>query len=78
MLVAQKIFIRRPIKHVDVGSRMDGFVAHVAVFRPIEVLDIRQLTTSIKNIIFRQCDLMNLPADLEDYCDSLMIRSTAA
>ena len=30
---AQKVFQNNPMKHVDVGSRVDGFVAHVASFR---------------------------------------------
>jgi len=34
LLVAGKIFKNNPIKHVDIGSRMDGFIAHVASFRP--------------------------------------------
>jgi len=71
MLVARRIFVRQPIKHIDVGSRMDGFVAHIAVFRPIEVLDIRAIESTIPNITFRQCDLMSLPTDLVEYCDSL-------
>lgn len=37
LLVARKVFERQPRKHVDVGSRIDGFVAHVAAFREIEV-----------------------------------------
>lgn len=42
------------------GSRVDGFVAHVASFREIEVVDIRPLSQSgHKNIKFRQADLMN-------------------
>lgn len=41
LLVARKIFQHHPKKHVDIGSRVDGFVAHVACFRNIEVLDIR-------------------------------------
>ena len=32
LLVAQYIFKNKPKKHVDVGSRVDGFVAHVASF----------------------------------------------
>src|SRR5690349_19455339 len=39
LLVARRLFERKPTKHVDVGSRVDGFVAHVAVFREIEVVD---------------------------------------
>jgi len=33
LIVARRIFERDPRKHVDVGSRIDGFVAHLAVFR---------------------------------------------
>lgn len=43
LLVAQMIFEDQPRRHVDVGSRIDGFVAHVAAFREIEFLDIRGL-----------------------------------
>jgi hypothetical protein len=73
LLVARRIFLNHPVTHVDVGSRIDGFVAHVASFRPIEVLDIRpQVSNTLPNIIFKQADLM-APIDetLENYCDSL-------
>jgi SAM-dependent methyltransferase len=71
LLVARKIFQRNPIKHVDVGSRVETFVAHVATFRQIEVLDIRPLISKTRGISFRQCDLMNLPDDLIESCDSV-------
>ena len=71
LLVAQKIFQNNPERHVDIGSRIDGFVAHVAVFRKIEVFDVRPLSTTIPNIIFRQADLMEPNPDLKDYCDSI-------
>lgn len=72
LLIAHRIFERRPNKHVDVGSRIDGFVAHVASFRPIEVMDIRRLTSGIPNVKFIQCDLMvDLNSNMTDYCDSL-------
>jgi hypothetical protein len=71
LFVARRIYERRPVRHVDVGSRVDGFVAHVAVFRPIEVFDIRPLAARIPNVTFRRCDLMSLPPDLEACCDSL-------
>ena len=71
LLVARRIFERNPRRHVDVGSRVDGFVAHVATFRQIEVLDIRPLGTSVPNIIFTQADLMDPSSGLRDYCDSL-------
>jgi hypothetical protein len=72
LLVARKIHARRPLRHVDVGSRVDGFVAHVAVFRPIEIIDIRPLENEIPNIVVREADLSApLPPDLIDCCDSL-------
>jgi SAM-dependent methyltransferase len=71
LYVAQLIFRNRPERHVDVGSRVDGFVAHVAAFRPIEVFDIRDVRTSASNIIFRRHDLMNHRADLDACTDSL-------
>tara|TARA_B100000212_G_scaffold279303_1_gene219062 strand:- start:3637 stop:4404 length:768 start_codon:yes stop_codon:yes gene_type:complete len=60
LLVAKMINEANPKKHIDVGSRIDGFVSHVASFRRIEVLDIRPLEESIhENIKFIQADLMN-------------------
>lgn len=61
LFVAQRIFLNNPQKHIDIGSRVDGFVAHVAVFRKIEVMDIRHQAGITPNIIFRRVDLMNLP-----------------
>lgn len=60
LLVSQYIYEKNPIRHIDVGSRIDGFVAHVASFREIEVLDIRPISNSEHpNIIYKQADLMN-------------------
>lgn len=64
LLVAKLIYDNKPKRHVDIASRVDGFVAHVAVFREIEVVDIRPLEKSEHdNIKFVQADLMN-PQDL--------------
>lgn len=75
LLVARWIHDARPQKHVDVGSRVDGFVAHVATFREIEVFDVRPITTEIPGIVFKQADLMR-PVEMsfaegDGYCDSL-------
>lgn len=69
--VAQRIFENKPVKHVDVGSHVDGFVGHVASFREIEVFDIRPQTANVKNIKFVTADFMNVSKDLHDYTDSL-------
>jgi SAM-dependent methyltransferase len=71
LLVARRILERRPRRHVDVGSRIDGFVAHVALFREIEVLDIRPMDERIPNVVFRQVDFMREDQPLVDYCDSV-------
>lgn len=60
LLVAHKIFRANPKRHIDVGSRVDGFVAHVAAFRAIDVLDVRVLPNSENHSIrFVQADLMD-------------------
>lgn len=72
LLVAKRIYECAPRRHIDVGSRVDGFVTHVAVFREIEVVDIRPLDVAVANIKFIQ---MNAMADLDTkwfgICDSL-------
>jgi len=71
MLIARRIFLNQPKRHVDVGSRIDGFVAHVASYREIELFDIRPQSDSLENVLFRQVDFMKLPTEYENYCDSI-------
>ena len=71
LLVAKKIFTNNPRRHIDIGSRIDGFVAHVAAFRKIEVVDIRQQISKVSNISFTATDLMKLPDGLVNSCDSI-------
>ena len=61
LLVAKFIHKHKPKNHLDIGSKIDGFVAHVASFRKIKVFDIRKLqNTGHKNIRFVQADLMSI------------------
>ena len=82
LLVARAINAAKPVKHVDIGSRVDGFVAHVASFREIEVFDVRPISTEVPGVVFRQADLMSPASFLVakglsvsggggGYCDSL-------
>ena len=72
LLVAQFIYAANPRSHADVGSRIDGFVAHVAAFRPIDILDIRpQAILAHPNIQFVQADLMQPLVDLVEGYDSV-------
>jgi len=61
---AQWINSRNPNKHLDIGSRIDGFVAHLLASREVTVLDIRKLETKIPNLNFMQMDLQSAPLNL--------------
>lgn len=60
LLVASFIHNKNPARHIDIGSRIDGFVAHVASFRKVEVMDVRDLSNvGHQNISFVKADLTN-------------------
>lgn len=70
--VARWILTAQPRRHVDVGSRLDGFIGHLAVFRQVDVLDIRPQPLSVPNVHFHQVDLAaDLPAEWVACTDSL-------
>lgn len=71
LVVARRIYENKPIRHIDIGSRIDGFVAHCAVFREIEVFDIREMKSSAANIRFTKADLMNPSPEMRAICDSV-------
>ncbi|WP_298012833.1 DUF268 domain-containing protein [uncultured Aquabacterium sp.] len=68
---ARRIFQRNPKRHVDVGSRIDGFIAHLLCFRAVEVLDIRHLDSRVAGLTFRQVDMMNPPGEMMACADSV-------
>ncbi len=71
LAVARMVHSAGPDLHVDVGSLLTGFVAHVASFREIELIDIRPLASTIPNVRFRQADMMGDIGDLAGHTDSL-------
>lgn len=72
LMVARIIYEKKPKRHIDIGSRIDGFVAHVASFRKVTVLDIRKVDSRLVNIEFLEADLMaELDSNLVESCDSL-------
>jgi hypothetical protein len=72
LTVARWIHEANPVRHVDVGSRIDGFIGHLAVFREVEVLDIRPQPLAVPNVCFHQLDLMMpLPPEWSECTDSL-------
>lgn len=71
LYVADLIYKNNPESHFDIGSRIDGFVAHVASFRVINVIDVRPLPeTGHANINFRKLDL-NSNFDRSELTDSI-------
>ena len=71
LYVAQLFFQRSAGAHLDIGSRTDGFVAHVATFRQLDVVDIRDIKSNVHNINFRQSDMMRPAPDLYNQYDSI-------
>lgn len=72
LLVASFIWNNNPSRHIDIGSRVDGFVAHVAAFRRIDVMDVRDLrSTGHNNISFIKADLTNSENAQSNITDSI-------
>jgi hypothetical protein len=72
LVVAKYIHENKPHDHYDIGSRIDGFVAHVATFRIIKIMDIRDLEKSEHpNIEFIKKDLMSIENIDEKITDSI-------
>ena len=66
---SQYILSSAPRRHIDIGSRLDGFVAQICASRPIEVMDIRPIETQIKNLYFTQADICKLKPELAESYD---------
>jgi len=58
---AQSVALAKPAKHVDVGSSVVGFVAHVASFCPVEFIDIRPLSCKVPNLEWKEGSINSLP-----------------
>jgi SAM-dependent methyltransferase len=72
LAVAKWIHDDAPIRHVDVGSRLDGFIGNLACFRNVDVIDIRPAPADIPGVRFHQLDLMaELPEKWIECTDSL-------
>lgn len=50
LICAKWIFEQNPTRHFDVGSRVDGFIAHLLVFMNVTVLDVRPLEIEIPGL----------------------------
>lgn len=68
---ARKIFQKQPKAHVDVGSRIDGFIAHLLTFMPVKLIDIRPLPASVSGLTFIQGDATHLSGIPDNSIESL-------
>jgi hypothetical protein len=57
---AKKIFKQKPVEHMDIGSRIDGFIAHLLVFMSVTIVDIRALQSDLSGVTFFQDDATDL------------------
>ena len=57
---ARKVFQSGVKLHYDIGSRLDGFIAHCLPFCNVVMLDIRPLPINIEGLKFQQVDCMNM------------------
>ena len=48
--------MQRPDGHMDIGSRIDGFIAHLLTFMPVTIVDIRPLSSNIEGLTFLHDD----------------------
>lgn len=70
--VARKILEDNPKKHYDIGSRIDGFIAHLLVFRKnITLIDVRTFPHKIDGLSFVQADGKSLNGIQDNSIESL-------
>ncbi len=69
---ARLIAQNNPIKHYDIGSRIDGFVANLVSFRDsIVLIDVRPLDTKIPGVDFLQADATSLDGIADGSVESI-------
>jgi hypothetical protein len=50
LITARWIYESRPSNHLDIGSRIDGFVAHLLTFMEVDILDVRPMETIVPGL----------------------------
>ncbi len=69
---ARKVFKNKPLKHYDIGSRVDGFISHLLAFRDnVYLIDIRQLDRDVNGLNFIRADATNLDEFEDNSIESL-------
>lgn len=71
MLVARRVLHASPARHVDVGSRVDGLITHLLVFRDVEVVDVRPLPHTVPGLSFILDDATSLNSFVDRSVESV-------
>lgn len=71
IFVAREIHRYRPRRHIDIGSRVDGFISHLAVFMKVEIIDIRPNRKLDPQIRFLQADVCVVDPAQVGWTDSI-------
>ncbi len=58
---ARHVYRRDVRQHTDVGSRVDGFIAHLLPFCEVTYVDVRPLEATVDGLVFRQGSITALP-----------------
>jgi len=58
---ASQLYQKQVREHVDVGSRIDGFIGHIVPFTKVIYIDYRPLSIILDNFEFRQGSITELP-----------------
>lgn len=68
---AQRVIRLEPERHYDIGSRLDGFVAHVLCKLPVTVIDIRPNPVEFDGLTFIEEDATSLAQFATNSIESL-------
>jgi hypothetical protein len=71
LICARWIHEESPKKHLDVGSRIDGFIAHLLIFMEVTLLDIRDSPLNIQGLQFLRGDAQDQLHEYEKQFDSV-------
>lgn len=69
--VAREVYRRKPKRHVDIGSRLDGFVSHLLVFREVEFVDVRPIELHLSGFRGVQVDARSMVMFEDDSVESV-------
>jgi len=71
MMVAKRVLHAAPARHVDVGSRVDGLITHLLVFRDVDVVDVRPLEHEVPGLTFILDDATSLESLADQSVESV-------